>query len=147
MHMAPVFQLPIVTPCCDTGEKPTHPHLGGHRYLLGCLQPWCKSSDTWQSIWGPVPHPTPGCVSGKCLQDKERKGFVPKTKLPRRCLSKRCCHQKCTFPTNKKCREGAYLSGCVIKRMHFFQKKCCREGAYLRGFIIKQCFFSKNNLS
>jgi len=22
MHMAPVFQLPIVTPCCDTGENP-----------------------------------------------------------------------------------------------------------------------------
>ena len=23
-----------------------------------------------------MPHPTPGCDSGKCLQDKERKGFV-----------------------------------------------------------------------
>ena len=22
MHMAPVIQLPIVTPCCDTGENP-----------------------------------------------------------------------------------------------------------------------------
>ena len=39
--------------CClasTESVEPTHPAVGGHRYLLGCLQLWCKSKDALPCI-------------------------------------------------------------------------------------------------
>ena len=101
--LAQIYCFALAVSCCSAAfvlwcslastesVEPTHPAMGGHRHLFGCLQLWRKSKDALPCIldlcltlrWGAAFKPvldrflscrTNNILKGECVEDCVRPG-------------------------------------------------------------------------